>query len=177
MLEENLQVSILEKQILRCLFEHNELLDKTEIDCFVSPQAQEFYCDLFELKNNGKQITAENILTLNNQFLNSDLVVAVQDTNYDINEFSDYVQKLSVKSVIHDFKSDVLSNLNENKSDYEKLESISERIDSIRNKTEDKNEATTFQDLIKELTERYRKSEAHKLQRYCKSDKIKMSIL
>lgn len=153
MLEENLQVSILEKQILRCLFEHNELLDKTEIDCFVSPQAQEFYCDLFELKNNGKQITAENILTLNNQFLNSDLVLAVQDTNYDINEFSDYVQKLSVKSVIHDFKSDVLSDLNENESDYEKLESISKRIDSIRNKTENKNEATTFQDLIKEHKE------------------------
>lgn len=158
MLEENLQVSILEKQILRCLFEHNELLDKTEIDCFVSPQAQEFYCDLFELKNNGKQITAENILTLNNQFLNSDLVVAVQDTNYDINEFSDYVQKLSVKSVIHDFKSDVLSDLNENESDYEKLENIRDRINKLQDNVSSKNNnSSSFPSLIREYKEEIKK--------------------
>lgn len=158
MLEENLQVSILEKQILRCLFEHNELLDKTEIDCFVSPQAQEFYCDLFELKNNGKQITAENILTLNNQFLNSDLVLAVQDTNYDINEFSDYVQKLSVKSIIHDFKSDVLSDLNENKSDYEKLENIRDRINKLQDNVSSKNNnSSSFPSLIREYKEEIKK--------------------
>ena len=121
MSEENLKVAILEKQILHCLLEHNELLDKYEIDCFISPQAQEFYVDLFTLKSNNKQIIVENILTLENQFLTSDLVMAVQETEYDVNEFEDYITKLSTKSLIHEFKSDILTDLNENDSDYEKL--------------------------------------------------------
>ena len=112
MAEENLKVAILEKQILRCLLEHDELLEGKEIDCFVSPQAQEFYYDLLHLKNNGKQILAENILTLDNEFITSDLIIVVQSTEYDVNEFDDYVSKLETKSIIHEFKSDVLTDLN-----------------------------------------------------------------
>ena len=87
MAEENLKVALLEKQILHCLLENNELLEEKEIDCFISPQAQEFYFDLLHLKNEGKKVIAENILTLDNQFLTSELVIAVQSTDYDVNEF------------------------------------------------------------------------------------------
>ena len=51
MSESNLKIAILEKQILQCLFDHTELLDKKEIDCFISPQSQEFYFDLLQLNN------------------------------------------------------------------------------------------------------------------------------
>ena len=157
MSEENLKVAILEKQILHCLLEHNELLDKYEIDCFISPQAQEFYVDLFTLKSNNKQIIVENILTLENQFLTSDLVMAVQETEYDINEFEDYITKLSTKSLIHEFKSDILTDLNENDSDYEKLEDIKNRITELENKNNSKNNTSSFPNLIKEYKEEIKK--------------------
>ena len=157
MSEENLKVAILEKQILHCLLEHNELLDKYEIDCFISPQAQEFYVDLFTLKSNNKQIIVENILTLENQFLTSDLVMAVQETEYDVNEFEDYITKLSTKSLIHEFKSDILTDLNENDSDYEKLEDIKNRITELENKNNSKNNTSSFPNLIKEYKEEIKK--------------------
>ena len=157
MSEENLKVAILEKQILHCLLEHNELLDKYEIDCFISPQAQEFYVDLFTLKSNNKQIIVENILTLENQFLTSDLIMAVQETEYDVNEFEDYITKLSTKSLIHEFKSDILTDLNENDSDYEKLEDIKNRITELENKNNSKNNTSSFPNLIKEYKEEIKK--------------------
>ena len=158
MSEENLKVSILEKQILRCLLEHNELLDKYEIDCFISPQAQEFYVDLLTLKSNNKQIIVENILTLDNDFLTSDLVIAVQETEYDVNELEEYISKLSTKSLIHEFKSDVLTDLNENDSDYEKLEQIKNRITELEDKTSNKNnDSNSFPSLIREYKEEIKK--------------------
>ena len=122
--ESNLRCAILEKQILHCLLDHTELLDKKEIDCFISSQAQEFYFDLLHLKNEGKKIIVENILTLDNQFLTSEMVIAVQSTDYEISEFDSYISKLEVKALIHEFKSDTLSDLSENESDFEKLEKI-----------------------------------------------------
>ena len=64
MAEENLKIGVLERQVLRCLFEHNDLLDKYEIDSFISPQANELYLDLISLKRDGKKIIPENIITL-----------------------------------------------------------------------------------------------------------------
>lgn len=155
--DDNLKIAILEKQILHCLFEHKELLDKYEIDCFISPQAQEFYVDLIRLKNENKQIIAENIITLDNDFLTSDLIVAVLETEYDVNEFEDYLSKLETKSVIHEFKSDVLTDLNENKSDYEKLEDIKSRIEILENKKERKTDTSSFPSLIREYKEEIKK--------------------
>lgn len=157
MAEENLKVAILEKQILRCLLEHDELLEGKEIDCFVSPQAQEFYYDLLHLKNNGKQILAENILTLDNEFITSDLIIAVQSTEYDVNEFDDYVSKLETKSIIHEFKSDVLTDLNENNSDFEKLEQIKNKITELENKKYKDNNTSSFPSLIREYKEEIKK--------------------
>ena len=148
--EENLRVAVLEKQILHCLFDHIELLDEKEIDCFISPQAQEFYFDLLHLKNEGKKVIAENILTLDNQFLTSELVIAVQSTDYDVNEFDSYVSKLETKALIHEFKSDTLSDLSENESDFEKLDKIRARIDELEQKRSNKSDYMTFHDLLEE---------------------------
>ena len=150
MVEENLKVAVLEKQILHCLFEHNELLDEKEIDCFISPQAQEFYFDLLHLKNEGKKVIAENILTLDNQFLTSELIIAVQSTDYDVNEFDSYVSKLETKALIHEFKSDTLSDLSESESDFEKLDKIRARIDELEQKRSNKSDYMTFHDLLEE---------------------------
>ena len=142
MSEENLKVATLEKQILHCLYDNNELLDKEEIDCFISPMAQEFYYDMLTLKNKGNSIIAENILTENNQFLTSDLIIAVQETDYDKNELNTYISKLRAKSIIHDLKSDILSELQENDDDYEKLDSVIERIENAKKKNTERNAAT-----------------------------------
>lgn len=150
MSETNLQVAILEKQILHCLLEHNELLDKKEIDCFISSQAQEFYFDLLHLKNEGKKTIVENILTLDNQFLTSELVMAVQETDYDVNEFDEYVSKLEVKSLIHDFKYETLSDLSENESDFEALDKIRSRIDEVERKKSKNEDTSSFPKLIQE---------------------------
>ena len=158
MSEENLKVAVLEKQILRCLLEHNELLDKDYDIAFISPQANEFYLDLLTLKKQNKKIIAENILTLDNEYLTSDLVIAVQETEYSIDEFDDYVDKLSTKSMIHEFKSDVLTDLNENSSDFEKLEDIKDRINELEEKISSKNnDANTFSSLIKNYKEEIKK--------------------
>ena len=92
MAEENLQIAIFEKQILHCLLEHNELLDKDYDISFISPQGLEFYLDLIKLRKQNKKIIAENILTLDNEYLTSDLVIAVQETEYSADEFDDYVE-------------------------------------------------------------------------------------
>ena len=155
--DDNFKIAILEKQILNCLLEHNELLDKYEIDCFISPQAQEFYVDLLRLKKDNKKIIAENILTLENDFLTSDLIIAVQETEYDVNEFEDYLSKLETKSIIHEFKSDVLTDLNENESDYEKLEDIKNRIEKLEDKKERKTDTSSFPSLIREYKEEIKK--------------------
>ena len=148
--ESNLRCAILEKQILHCLLDHTELLDEKEIDCFISSQAQEFYFDLLHLKNEGKKVIAENILTLDNQFLTSELVIAVQSTDYDVNEFDSYVSKLETKALIHEFKSDTLSDLSENVSDFEKLDKIRLRIDELEQKRSNKSDYMTFHDLLEE---------------------------
>jgi len=150
MAEENLKIALLEKQILHCLLENNELLDEKEIDCFISSQAQEFYFDLLHLKNEGKKVIAENILTLDNQFLTSELVIAVQSTDYDVKEFDSYVSKLETKALIHEFKSDTLSDLSENVSDFEKLDKIRSRIDELEQKRSNKSDYMTFHDLLEE---------------------------
>ena len=157
MKEDNLRVAVLEKQILNCLFEHNELLDGKEIDCFVSPQAQEFYFDMLHLKAEGKRIIAENILTLDNQFLTSELVMAVQSTEYDEKEFDDYVSKLEVKSLIHEFKSDTLGDLSESESDFEKLDRIRDRIDQLESKRYKNEDTSSFPKLIQEYKEEIKK--------------------
>ena len=148
--ENNTRIAVLEKQILHCLFDHTELLDKKEIDCFISSQAQEFYFDLLHLKNEGKKIIAENIVTLDNQFLTSEMVIAVQSTDYDIKEFDSYVSKLETKALIHEFKSDTLGDLSENVSDFEKLEKIKERINELEQKRSNKSDYMTFHDLLEE---------------------------
>ena len=158
MSEENLKVAVLEKQILRCLLEHNELLDKDYDIAFISPQANEFYLDLLTLKKQNKKIIAENILTLDNEYLTSELVIAVQETEYSADEFDDYVNKLSTKSMIHEFKSDVLTDLNENSSDFEKLEDIKERINELQDKVSSKNnDSNSFPSLIREYKEEIKK--------------------
>jgi replicative DNA helicase len=157
MSEWNLKVTVLEKQILRCLFEHNELLDKYEIKSFISPQANEFYLDLLSLKNNNKKIIAENIMTLDNQYLTSDMIVSIQETDYDFNEFEDYIHKLDTKSLIHEFKSDVIDDLNENDSDYEKLENIKFRIEKLENEVRKETDTTSFPSLIREHKEEIKK--------------------
>ena len=148
--ENNLKIVLLEKQILHCLFDHTELLDEKEIDCFISPQSQEFYFDLLHLKNEGKKVIAENILTLDNQFLTSEMVIAVQSTDYDVKEFDSYVSKLETKALIHEFKSDTLGDLSENISDFEKLEKIKERINELEQKRSNKSDYMTFHDLLEE---------------------------
>ena len=148
--ENNTKIAVLEKQILHCLFDHTELLDEKEIDCFISSQAQEFYFDLLHLKNEGKKIIAENIVTLDNQFLTSEMVIAVQSTDYDVKEFDFYVSKLETKALIHEFKSDTLSDLSENVSDFEKLEKIKERINELEQKRSNKSDYMTFHDLLEE---------------------------
>lgn len=150
MAEENLKIALLEKQILHCLLENNELLEEKEIDCFISPQAQEFYFDLLHLKNEGKKVIAENILTLDNQFLTSELVIAVQSTDYDVKEFDSYVSKLETKALIHEFKSDTLGDLSENVNDFEKLDKIRSRIDELEQKRSNKSDYMTFHDLLEE---------------------------
>lgn len=158
MSEENLKVAVLEKQILRCLLEHNELLDKNCDVAFISPQANEFYLDLLTLRKQNKKIIAENILTLDNEYLTSDLVIAVQETEYSVDEFDDYVDKLSTKSMIHEFKSDVLTDLNENSSDFEKLEDIKDRINELEEKISSKNnDASSFTSLIREYKDEIKK--------------------
>lgn len=156
--EQNLVVAILEKQILRCLMEHPNLLENDYDISFISPQGQEFYLDLLTLKKQNKKIIVENLLTLNNEFLTSDLVIAVQETEYDINELDEYIDKLNTKSMIHEFKSDILSDLNENDSDIEKLEDIKSRINELEEKINNKNgEANTFSNLIKDYKEEIKK--------------------
>ena len=158
MAEENLKIAILEKQILRCLLENNELLDKYEIESFISPQATELYFDLLTLRKENKKIIPENILTLDNQFLTSDLLLAVQETEYEFSEFEDYIDKLSTKSMIHEFKSDVLTDLNENSSDFEKLEDIKDRINELEEKISSKNnDASSFTSLIREYKDEIKK--------------------
>ena len=155
--ESNLRCAILEKQILHCLLDHGELLDKKEIDCFISSQAQEFYFDMLHLKAEGKRIIAENILTLDNQFLTSELVMAVQSTEYDEKEFDDYVGKLEVKSLIHEFKSDTLGDLSESGSDFEKLDKIRDRIDQLESKRYKNEDTSSFPKLIQEYKEEIKK--------------------
>lgn len=156
--ESNLTVAILEKQILRCLLEHNDLLDKDYDIDFISPQGLEFYLDLIKLHKQNKKIIAENILTLDNEYLTSDLVIAVQETEYSVDEFDDYVSKLSTKAMIHEFKSDVLTDLNENESDFEKLEDIKERINELQDKVSSKNnDSNSFPSLIREYKEEIKK--------------------
>lgn len=158
MAEENLQVAIFEKQILHCLLEHNELLDKDYDISFISPQGLEFYLDLIKLRKQNKKIIAENILTLDNEYLTSDLVIAVQETEYSVDEFDDYVDKLSTKSMIHEFKSDVLTDLNENSSDFEKLEDIKDRINELEEKISSKNnDGNSFPSLLREYKEEIKK--------------------
>lgn len=153
MAEENLKIAILEKQILRCLLEHEELLGGKEINCFISPQAQEFYVDLLHLKNKNERLIPENILTLDNDFLTFDLVMAVQSTDYDVNEFDSYVERLETKSLIHEFKSDVLDDLSETKNDYERLNEIRSRIDELERKRNLGSDYYTFHDLLEEHKE------------------------
>lgn len=158
MSEENLKVAVLEKQILRCLLEHNELLDKDYDIAFISPQANEFLLDLITLRKQNKKIIAENILTLDNEYLTSDLVIAVQETEYSVDEFDDYVDKLSTKSMIHEFKSDVLTDLNKNSSDFEKLEDIKDRINELEEKISSKNnDGNSFPSLLREYKEEIKK--------------------
>jgi hypothetical protein len=157
MAEENLKIALLEKQILHCLLENNELLEEKDIDCFISPQAQEFYFDLLHLKNEGKKVIAENILTLDNQFLTSELVIAVQSTDYDIKEFDSYISKLETKALIHEFKSDTLSDLSENESDFEKLDKIRSRIDELEQKKSKNEDTSSFPKLIQEYKEEIKK--------------------
>lgn len=157
-IEQNLVIGVLEKQILRCLMEHPNLLNNDYDIPFISPQAQEFFVDLLTLKNQNKKIIAENIVTLDNQYLTSDLIIAVQETEYSAYEFDDYVDKLSTKSVIHEFKSDVLTDLNENSSDFEKLEDIKDRISELEEKiTSKNNESNSFPSLIREYKEEIKK--------------------
>ena len=132
-------------------------MDKDYDISFISPQGLEFYLDLIKLRKWNKKIIVENILTLENQFLTSDLVMAVQETEYDVNEFEDYITKLSTKSLIHEFKSDILTDLNENDSDYEKLEDIKNRITELENKNNSKNNTSSFPNLIKEYKEEIKK--------------------
>ena len=158
MAEENLQIAIFEKQILHCLLEHNELLDKDYDISFISPQGLEFYLDLIKLRKQNKKIIAENILTLDNEYLTSELVIAVQETEYSVNEFDEYVDKLSTKSMIHEFKSDVLTDLNENGSDFEKLEDIKDRINELEEKISSKNnDGNSFPSLLREYKEEIKK--------------------
>lgn len=156
MSEENLKIAILEKQILRCLLDHNELLDK-EINCFISPQAQEFYVDMLHLRNENKKIIAENILTLDNHFLTSELIIAVQSTEYDKDEFDSYVSKLEVKSLIHEFKNDTLGDLLEDTSDFEKLNEIKGRIEELELKKSKREDTSSFPKLIEEYKDEIRK--------------------
>ena len=109
-----------------------------------------YYFDLLHLKNEGKKVIAENILTLDNQFLSSELVIAVQSTDYDVKEFDSYVSKLETKALIHEFKSDTLSDLSENVSDFEKLDKIRSRIDELEEKRSNKSDYMTFHDLLEE---------------------------
>lgn len=149
--EENLKVAILERQILHCLFDHNELLDKEEIDFFTSAQAQEFYFDMLNLKSKNKKIIAENIITLDNEYVNSDLILAVQDTDYDIDEFETYKNKLRQKSIIHELRYNILDELNESKDDYDKLDSVIGLIEDAKKKnTDNKTNYYTTHELIEE---------------------------
>lgn len=148
-MEENLKISILEKQILKCLFDNPDLLDDKSIDCFISPHAQEFYVDLFRLRNEHKSIIAENIVTLDNEFVNSDVVNAVLNVNSNVDEFDYYLEKLEAKSLIEEFKSDTLGDLNDAKDDFEKLSKIRSRIDALEEKKQS-DDYLSFTDLIDE---------------------------
>lgn len=159
MREENLQIAILEKQILNCLLEHNDLLEKYNNISFISVQAQELYVDMINLHNEKKALSPENILTIEtNEFITSESLIAVQETNYEVEEIDDYITKLGHKSIIHEFKTETLASLNEDISDFEKISEIRDRIDELENSINQKtNDVSSFPALIREYKQEINK--------------------
>lgn len=160
MAEQNLVVAILEKQILNCFLKHNDLIDKyNDLTIFISPQAQEMYVDLKKLREEHKAVTVENILTLEgNEFITSDMLIAVQETEYEVESIDDYIERLTDKSLIHEFKNEILPSLQEDSSDYEKLDEIQNRISELKSKVSLKtNDDSSFPSLIREYKEEIKK--------------------
>lgn len=156
---ENLQITILEKQIIHAIIDNPNLL--FEDDIFVSEQAKEFQYILLTLKDKNMDFIEEHILCESIEYINRETVISVKDTDYQKEFFDDYKRKLYQKYLMHEFKINTLYEINKEDTDYNKLiklnSDLSEALKTIDNPTsQSKNWSdmiNTHVDILKERKE------------------------
>lgn len=149
MKDESLQIVILEKQILHAIMDNPSLI--FEEDIFVSEQAKEFQYILLSLNDEGKQFIAEHILSKAIEYVNVDVVVAIQSTQYQPELFEDYKKSLYYKYILTNTREKLLNIVNSDNDDLSKIYGIEEEFQRARELAEFKGDDRnlTFSELVK----------------------------
>ena len=148
MKDELLTISILEKQILKCWIDNPNLI--LEDDIFISETTKEFQFILLNLIDEHKELNEEHILTSAIEYVSKESVIAIQETKYQVEKLNDYIQKLRAKNILHSFRNELLSEINSEDTDFDKVVSIQSSLDEAIEKIENpkENEGLSFKDLI-----------------------------
>ena len=148
MKDELLTISILEKQILKCWIDNPNLI--LEDDIFISETAKELQFILLNLIDEHKELNEEHILTSAIEYVSKESVIAIQETKYQVEKLNDYIQKLRAKNILHSFRNELLSEINSEDTDFDKVVSIQSSLDEAIEKIENpkENEGLSFKDLI-----------------------------
>lgn len=148
MRDEQLQIATLEKQVLHAIMDDSSKL--FEEDIFVSEQAKEFQYILLSLNDEGKRLIPEHIISKSLEYVDADVIVAVQDTQYQSNLFEDYKKSLYHKYILYNTRNNILNLLSEDEDDINKLYSIEEEFSKSQELLKFSNESSilTFSELV-----------------------------
>lgn len=151
MKDEQLQIAVLEKQILHAIMDNPKLI--FEEDIFVSEQAKEFQYILLSLNDESKSFIPEHIIMKAVEYVTAETIIAVQDTQYELERFEEYKKSLYHKYILFSTKAKLQSIFNdEQEDDLSKLYNIKEEFQTAEEllNFKDDNNTLTFSELVKQ---------------------------
>lgn len=153
MVDTQMQIMVLEKQILHAIMDNPSCL--FEEDIFISEQAKEFHYILLLLNDENKTLIPEHIITKAIEYVDSNVIIAVQETQYQSDLFEDYKKALYYKNILINTKTNVLRVLNSTDDDLTKIYNIDEEFQNAKDLVEfkDDNKTLTFSELVRKHKE------------------------
>lgn len=146
MKDDTLQITVLERQIIKAIIDNKELL--FEEDIFISENAKELQYILLSLKDENKSFISEHIIAKAVELVDRNTIIALDNTEYQKEHFLDYKNELTKKNIIHNFRLNTLRTLNNNDSDTEKLLELEKEFQSAISSINGDNKGLTFSNLL-----------------------------
>lgn len=161
MKDEQLQTAVLERQVLHAIMDDSSRI--FEEDIFVSEVAKEFHYILLSLVDENKALLPEHIIMKSVEYVDAEVIIAVQSTQYQDDLFDEYKKKLYMRSVIIETRNGLLDILNDNnKDDTEKFLEVEQAFEQSKEKIEvGDSRYLSFSELIKRHKQTIEKRAKH----------------